>query len=162
MRRMYSKPQLLEAVEEESKLNGIKVFEDIKDKNGNPRFIEGDITMPTITGVTQKYGRWSLSGSHLLIVIAFDVADTTQILGNEVIAYVDIPEWVFNKIVPLWDSSVVDSGSFLLNANDWSTQAMTIGLSKMATNLRIRNESTITLTAERYIRVDFDLLIDNE
>ena len=47
MRRMYSKPQLLEAVEQESKLNGIKVFEDIKDKDGHNRFIEGNINFET-------------------------------------------------------------------------------------------------------------------
>lgn len=53
----------------ENLLEGV-AFEDIVDKNGNPRFIEGTITPETISGITFTYCKWSLSGTHLMIVLA--------------------------------------------------------------------------------------------
>lgn len=161
MRRMYSKPQLLEAVEQESKLNGIKVFEDIVDKDGHKRFLEGDIELETITGVSKLYGKWSLSGSHLLIVVAFSVADGTTLSNNTTLAKINIPEWIDEKIVGLWGSIFVDNKTFYLWADNWTSQTMMINIQK-GTPLNIRFGQGLTLSAARNCRVAFDLLIDNE
>ena len=82
MRRMYSKPQLLEAVEQEAEVNGLKAFENIVDKDGHKRFIEGTPTNPTIEGVEITYAKWSLSGTHLMLVMAGNVASTTVLDYN--------------------------------------------------------------------------------
>ena len=159
MRRMYSKPQLLEAVEEESNLNGIKVFEDIKDKDGHARFIEGDVDRETdVTNITKKYGKWALSGSHLLIVFAFSVENDATI--NSIIARLQIPEWIHNKLVPI-QAQYVSKSSFELIGSDISTQDMTCFLTKAANNNLVLDINSVTLTAHRECRVVFSLLIDN-
>ena len=164
MRRMYSKPQLLEAVEQESKINGIKVFEDVLDNDGHKRFIEGAITLHTISGFTQNYGRWSLSGTHLMIVLAFTVASGTS-FGNGVnLCSVAIPKWVLDKVAVLWGTSGVALGTFNGIGSDTSSQSISgIVLGKEVDSLSIvRYGTATTMTADRNFRIEYDLLIDNE
>ena len=161
MRRMYSKPQLLEAVEQESKLNGIKVFEDIKDKDGHNRFIEGDITLETIEGFTAKYGKWSLSGSHLLIVLSADVANATVIPAYTILTKITLPSWIHDKIAVLYGSNLVAVQSIALFDSNGGSQNLTIRLRKRETTIEI-DTTSLTLNADRTFRLGFDLLIDNE
>ena len=162
MRRMWSKPQLLTSVEEEAKLNGIKVFEDIKDKDGHLRFIEGNIEIETIEGVTQKYGKWSLSGSHLLIVLAGDIANTTTITSGTKICDFVLPEWIYNKIAVLFGSNYIDMKIFNIFSSSGTTQTSTIELRKTDGKLRVTQGVNLTTTDARGFRYSFDLLIDNE
>ena len=160
MRRMYSKPQLLKAVEEESKLNGIKVFEDIKDKDGHSRFIEGDIDTDTITGITKLFGKWALSGTHLLIVFAESISNgtTTEFAKH---GSMNIPSWVFDKLVPIY-SDVITRGPMNYYANDGSSQNAVVYLIKGSGGVVDINIASLTATANRQGRIQFDLLIDNE
>lgn len=158
MRRMYSKPQLLEAVEEESKLNGIKVFEDIVDKDGHDRFIEGEINFPTVEGLTKSYGKWSLSGTHLMFVVAGSVANGT-VLTNKVF-YTQLPQWIMDKIYPVFND-VLENKSIPFYSSDWSSQNVGFILNKQSANMQI-TIATATMTADRTFRAQFDLLIDNE
>ena len=165
MRRMYSKPQLLEAVEEESKLNGIKVFEDIKDKDGHPRFIEGDIELldDVPSGVTKKYGKWSLSGSHLLIVLSIDIASTTEIVSSVRLCTINLPKWIYDKLDPLFSSFLVNA-NFYAYASNGSNQSFSTSLRKydLPAGIQILLDNNVTLTADRNLRMNYDLLIDNE
>ena len=161
MRRMYSRPQLLEAVEQESKINGIKVFEDIKDKDGHPRFIEGDITITETTeGITQKYGKWSLSGSHLLIVVALDVANTTALSFGNLVSDIGLPTWIVDKIVAIQGEYVLINSTTFYNASN-QTQNLQTHLRKSSGKILISHGS-LTLSDDRSGRIQFDLLIDNE
>ena len=46
-------------------------MEDIVDADGHKRFIEGNVTPANIIGENDiQYAKWSLSGSHLMIVLA--------------------------------------------------------------------------------------------
>ena len=159
MKRMWTERQVralgVDAAEQKENL---KVFEHIVDKDGHKRFIDGDITMETITGVTQTYGKWSLSGSHLLIVIAGTAANGATM--NGLIATVDIPSWIKDKIVPL-AGTVVDTYSMSLRAADNTTQSTWCGLFKSGDYMQAQVGS-VTLTADRNFRATFDLLIDNE
>ena len=135
----------------------VKVFENIVDKNNHNRFIEGDITIETITGITQKYGKWSLSGSHLLIVLAVDIANATS-LGVK-LAEVELPEWIKSKIIPLYSTRVAYKVEYAF-ADDNSQQQITYLVDKTANGLSIYPYGTIT--ADRHARFQLDLLIDNE
>ena len=159
MRRMYSKPQLLEAVEQESKINGIKVFEDIKDKDGHARFIEGDITIATLTGFTQTYGKWSLSGSHLLIVVAVEVASGTY--TSERLCEITLPTWIFDKIYPLYGTVVDYKPTTQFNGGIVGTFNAYLGKDTGVGKLFIQSGSQ-TPTQNVAIRYSYDLLIDNE
>ena len=159
MRRMYSKPQLLEAVEQESKINGIKVFEDIKDKDGHARFIEGTLTQETISGITPSYSKWALSGTHLLIVVCGTIANATALSSTQLVT-IDVPKWILDKVSTIY-SNVVTYHSDSIYGSDGTTQTINNYLAKLSNSLAIQIGS-ITTTKERIFRFAYDLLIDNE
>lgn len=137
-----------------------KLFENIVDKDGHKRFIEGDITIIDTEGLTQKYGKWSLCGSHLLIVLACEIANGTTISGKRCV--IDVPNWVKDKIVPLFASLVIYKQEVAF-ANDSSSQNMTFYLQKSSVDGEISiHNASITASAIRNFRIAFDLLIDNE
>lgn len=157
MKRMWSKNELKKIVKGTQGYN----FANLVDKDGHPRFIEGNITIETISGITKSYGKWSLSGTHLMIVLACSVADATAIDGGT-LANITLPEWITNKIVPTFSNAVLYQ-SVSMYADNWTSQSLGISLRKPSSNeLRIAMESTVILTADRNFRVQFDLLIDNE
>lgn len=139
----------------------VAIFENITDKDEHKRFIEGDITINEITGVTKSYGKWSLSGTHLLIVLCLDIADTTELPNGTIFTTLDIPNWIKEKIVEL-KGAYVERKTFPMVGENWSTQDLQCTLGKASgNNLNITCRSTITLTADRSVRIAFDLLIDN-
>ena len=160
MRRMYSKPQLLEAVEQESKINGIKVFENIVDKDGHKRFIEGEGVKPeSQVGITLTYNKWSLSGTHLMCVIGMNVLNGTS-LDNNIYFRVPLPQWILDKIYPVVNTTI-SAVNYSFLASNFSGQSSS-GWLKKDTDCLTFSMSAITLTADRNCRVQLDLLIDNE
>lgn len=141
-------------------ISGVSM-EDIVDKNGNKRFIESDITIEEITGVTQTYGKWSLSGSHLLIVVAGQIADESVLSEGTTLANIELPSWINEKIVPVMTNTYIDRKSFPAVASTWGVQNLDIALRKITGGVDLRIVSSLTLTANRGFRVAFDLLIDN-
>jgi len=142
-------------------ISELPVFENIVDKNGNARFVEGDIEIQTITGITKTYGKWALSGSHLLFVLGldFDIGTFT----SQTIANINLPQWVADKIVPLYATSIVDNQTFAAYTDTYNAQSINASLQKY--NLTGRTiaiyMSGFTTNAVRHCRIAFDLLIDN-
>ena len=161
MRRMYSKPQLLEAVEQAAEVNGLKAFENIVDKDGHKRFIEGDITIETITGITKQYGKWSLCGTHLLIVLAVEIENGTALSGT-LLAKVNLPTWIMDKIYPIISgSNIINATNYKAFASDYTSQEMSVNLTKHVDNY-LQIVGSLTLTKTRTCRIGIDLLIDND
>lgn len=164
MRRMYSEPQLLKAVENESAESGIKVYENIVDKDGHKRFIGGSLTIEAFNSREVKYAHWSLSGSHLLIVICFSVANSETIGTSQVICNLNgqIPQWIIDKIYPIF-SDIVEYKTLDFRADNYTSQTASGYLQKTtAGTLRIFTGGNLTLSADRTVRIAYDLLIDNE
>ena len=165
-KRMWTDRQIRSmAVDSVENKEDLKVFENIVDKDGHKRFIEGDITPKAITGVTYSYGKWSLSGSHLMIVIAGTVANATVIDYEGVFASIpNIPDWVKAKINPgiSYSGTLVEAKSVNFYGDDASTQNGLFLLRKNAVDGLYISFAGLTLTKERYFRAQFDLLIDNE
>lgn len=134
------------------------LFETITDRHGNPRFIEGDITMNTITGVTQTYGKWSLSGTHLMIVIVVDMENVT--LANDDLVYMNLPAFIIGKIEPLWRGQYVDRKTFRAWTDVGNTINVNCYLSKVGNQIGIKFQSTESITTLSHMRIQFDLLID--
>lgn len=141
------------------------LFENITDRNGNKRFVEGDITMETIDGVTQTYGKWSLSGSHLMIVVAGSIASGTIVTTSTSFAKVTLPAWVHAKLLPIIQDGVsvcyFNDGFYAI---DNSQQSCVFRLSKRANQdyVGIDSISNVTMNTTRAFRIHFDLLIDDE
>ena len=138
--------------------NAAKIFEEITDKDGHKRFIEGNLTIETIAGVTQTYGKWSLSGSHLMLVIAGSI-DNGTVLASIILCKAVLPEWIVQKIVPI-ASNIIANITFDVYAADSTKQTLKTSLLKIADEIRIY--TSMTATANRYFRIQYDLLIDNE
>lgn len=139
------------------------LMENIKDASGNLRFIEGAGVNSEISGVTITYSKWSLSGTHLMLVLAGTIANATSLAdGNTFVEY-EIPEWIADKIYTVWGETNIEVKNINVYNQNWTFQAMSFNIRKTATKtLLIRNIGGFTATAERSFRIQFDLLIDNE
>ena len=167
MRRMYSENQLLKAIEKESQENGLKVFENIVDKDGHARFQEFDLSTKTITGMSFTYHKIGLSGSHLLIVLAGKI-DNGSALSSENIAYWYLPKWISDKIVPVApNNTYIESKTITAYSDNFATTQtfradLRIDKSNENTPILQIDRGSFTASADRYYRIAFDLLIDNE
>ena len=130
------------------------------DSKGNPRFIEGEGTLATIAGITFTYNKWSLSGTHLMIVLAGIIADASVISTQDWATYT-LPDFINNKIAPSFGSKDVIIKLENIYSPSLSTQSVQFRLQKDSGNIAI-NVYQFTATAERKFRIQFDLLIDTE
>ena len=146
------------AVDSVENKSNLKVFENIVDKDGHKRFIEDDITLEAQEGLTSTYAKWALSGSHLLIVIAGTVTNGSTINGK--MCDIDLPQWIKDKIIPI-ASNVVSTYTLSLRSSDNTTQGVWCALYKTGDDKVQVHTGSLTLTADRNFRAEFDLLIDN-
>ena len=157
---------ITETVYNDEKVDDLVLFENIKDRNGHNRFIEGDITNKIDNDLTITYGKWSLSGTHLIIVLSGTFPAYTIFDNNRQLVYVTLPEWVGNKI------GSIDGTVAFINANVARTNnayvnelEVTAYIQKTsASTLRIAilPKTSVTPINETFIRFNFDLLIDND
>ena len=141
------------------------LMENIKDLAGNLRFFEVEGTeTETISGVTTNYCKASLSGTHLMFVVAVSIANTTDLTFPSRLRYnFKLPKWLVDKIAILFGTDRVDNKSFNAYATDETTQSFNFLMQKVDDeNIRIYQYNNITLTADRNLRIQFDLLIDAE
>lgn len=149
-------------------VSNVNKLEQIKDAQGHNRFVEGNGTYSSkISG--SVYCRWSLSGTHLMLVFAGTIpANTTFGGGGELLGQFTLPQWIYDKIQPVWGSYYVENKSLEIISNDWSnTDNMAVCLEKSSYGggnymsiLQIGSLQTITFDGN--FRIQFDLLIDNE
>lgn len=155
MKQMWSK----EEIDKEVK-NTYKDISTLVDASGNPRFVEGDGVGLSQEGVTISYCKWSLSGTHLMLVCAGTIANTTVIAANSKLAKFTLPDYIKNKIYSVWQNNI-EAKEIKLYADDWSNQTLQIKFQKITEGLQLETAS-LTLTADRSFRIQYDLLIDVE
>ena len=151
----------------------VAIFENIVDADGHKRFIEGEISLPeTIAnlGITKIYGKWSLSGTHLMIVFAIQNQTESNIIipGWNGLYNILIPQWIYNKLYGMANTNVLAHNSANI------VNAIGIVAVKDTANVYIEKQPSlgnyigvvtpadITLESGDYLRIAFDLLIDNE
>ncbi len=133
------------------------------DSKGNPRFVEGNgeplVDVPE--GVEITYSKWSLSGSHLMIVLAGEIANET-ILASQTIRYKYLmPSFILNKIIPTISTNSIELKDVRLWSASLTNQSLTFRTYKESTYIGLTCGG-LTLTDDRTFRVQFDLLIDTE
>ena len=139
----------------------VKTFENIVDKYGHKRFIEGSCNLHEITGLTFSYNKWSLSGTHLMIVLAGSIVNGTEIAAGVWANIPDLPAWIKDKLIPMFGSNISKETASVF-ASDGTSQNLNAYLQKTGADLIQIYCSSITLTQDRAFRIEFDLLIDNE
>ena len=155
---MYSLEQLKEVVKS---TKGYDIA-NLVDADGHERFIEGDGVLETeIEGLDVVYSKWSLSGTHLLIVFAGTFASETVIpVGNPFIAKFEVPSWILDKVYPMV-GKFVDYKAVPLTSSGYSTAGTLTSILRKETNeLKIQVFSGTTPSGETAFRMSFDLLID--
>lgn len=135
----------------------------LTDSNGNPRFIEGDGTLTEITGITYTYNKWSLSGTHLMIVLGMTIANNTEITNNTKFVEYKVPSYILDKVFALYGTRInrVDFSGW---SSAGQSQTLNLGLVKNSDSLSIEyiQTASTTMSSERTYRIQFDLLIDTE
>ena len=144
--------------------SGIKI-EDLVDADGHKRFISGEMTLPTITGVTFSFAGWSLSGTHLQIVVAGKMTTDATFTFQQLGTCKDLPQWVIDKIYPFGDSeNIVDNKRVPIMYDQVldSTLSLWCGLTKVSNQIIVATwqSATPVITQDGYFRVAFDLIID--
>lgn len=140
----------------------LPLFEDIVDKNGNKRFIEGDLTTNSeISGITFTYGKWVLSGTHLMIVLCGTIANGTQTTTVE-FASATLPDYIKDKIIPVFATSYIAINNDNAYADDWTSQSIQNALKTTNDGVSIQHIDSHEFTANRSFRIQYDLVIDDE
>lgn len=166
MRRMYSENQLnkkaVEAVQDSIDHGNIDIyFFNIKDENGHQRFIEGDIQTENIEGVDFTYAKWSLSGTHLMIVLAGSISENTTIARNQLLGTIPVPDWVKNKIYTIKGIGITWEEFTVIDAT-WGTQKSSILLQKNENLIQLVQDANLECETQTEFRYSFDLLIDSD
>ena len=112
--------------------------------------------------MTLNYGKWSLSGSHLMLVIACNYnADISIADGTTLFRIDDIPNWVVQKVYPILGNLIIYQKASLIH-EDWTRGEKEFYLAKVYDVLRIYNNGAITDSKAGMFRLRFDLLIDTD
>ena len=135
------------------------LFDNITDSHGNKRFVEFDGVLPSIEGLTITYAKCSLSGTHLMAVVAGNIANTTILTNGAVLCRFTIPTYISSKIHPVF-SNAVETKVVTAYASDWTSQDVVTVLQTGTNVLSITKVGNLTLTADRNFRIQYDLLID--
>ena len=138
-------------------------LENIVDLNGNNRFIEGVIPTETITGLTFTYNKWSLSGTHLMFVLAGDVDAGANIPASFYTENIELPQWVKDKIAVLYSNIVLRDSLAVFDDNGNSLLSAAVRLVKASDNITMYASAVNNTSTEiGHFRIQFDLLIDQE
>ena len=84
--------------------SGSSNLSDIVDSKGNKRFIEGN-GIADNTKIDSSYCKWSLSGTHLMIVLAGKYI-VNSVRDQTVLAQYDVPSFILDKVYPVWGVNI--------------------------------------------------------
>lgn len=144
-------------------VNGyISALEKIVDLQARKRFLEWNVIATSITGVTNLYGKASLSGTHLMFVVCLSAVSGTTIPDGANLGDFALPQWIRDKIVAVWGTYFIDRKEISAYNDDGSTQESNYLLAKTGGGVRIVKSGNLTFTKDRAVRIQFDLLIDTE
>lgn len=144
-------------------LKPIRALEKIYDSAGRIRFIDDYIQPQTITGVNITYAKWSLSGTHIMFVIAGTMENGTELTSGSLFGYtISLPNWILDKITSVFGSGWIEVKAVNLTDNDFQTQEWGIAIRKFNQRIEFYSTANVSVTGSKGFRVQFDLLVDAE
>lgn len=139
----------------------------IVDDDGNARFVEGEVST-NLVGLNKDYGKWSLSGTHLMIVVGGYFDANTTINDNVAFAKCEnLPNYIKDKIVLIYPNVQFLEAKTITMIEDttYTLVDFKLQLSKDTNNndnIELRGLTNQTITNKSYFRIQIDLLIDTE
>lgn len=137
----------------------ISPLENIVDSQGRKRFIEGALSDPQVSGITRAYARWSLSGTHLMVVVAGNLAANTSLTFGTSLGAAVVPQWIADKIAPLISNKAMVAEQTFVRPGG-SIERKNVALAKYLNSLIVEVYGTISFNEDTTFRMQFDLLID--
>lgn len=144
------------------------IFEKIKDSSGHLRFLENEIDqiiLPATSGVTFVYSKWSLSGTHLMFVVAGNI-DAGTVLAPRIdpFAQANFPNWIASKIVPIYSTVICSAKMDVVDHDTYAMHSVDCAIDKVGDyGIRISTPSyTQDVSKAGNFRIEVDLLIDND
>ena len=157
---MWSEEEIQDLIEEQGGSGGTITLDDIADKNGNKRFVSGEMTFANNVYINTAmiYAKWSLSGTHIMFVGIIKTKSNQQkfSLGNPIFS-ITLPDYINNKIV-----EISSSNRLVLVANGLRGDGESFSCQLRKTDTGVNICSDQTLPSLTNARIQFDLLIDNE
>ena len=140
------------------------LMENVVDADGHSRFVEDNMTTPTTTGLNITYAKWSLSGTHLMLVVAGSIDAGTGISASQIAETDNLPAWVLAKIYPSFTSYIEYKGCKLYDTTTGQATEVNVFLRKPDVNKLTIEHDTIVANPDHDVgfRFAFDLLIDAE
>lgn len=130
------------------------------DANGNPRFLLGEGTPRTISGITPKKCIWSLSGYVLNLTYWFELENGTS-LTSAYLCDFNLPDFIKEKIITPYAGNRIELiPSLVLYASDFTTKNLSISVIKSDDGIQFSNGSNVTLPKAMTGVINFSLLID--
>lgn len=142
------------------KVGGGVTLDDIVDAGGNKRFVEGTCNLSNKNGITWTYNKWSLSGTHLMIVICGRVTSSSVSITTNSFGNVVLPSYIKDKIRANSNNRVEIKTMNFYDPYLAVADTVKVLLSKWA-DLALYWGEEKTLSANGCdFRIQFDLLID--
>ena len=141
-----------------------KLFENIVDADGHNRFVEGNGNFTALSGEFEiTYNKWSLSGTHLMLVLAGTVKAGTSIgRANNQTSFYALPAYILSKIKPLVGNNYIEYKAFTAYVNESNVMTGKTLLGKSSNGVYIRFTGGGNVDVDRTFRIQYDLLIDDE
>ena len=158
MKHMWSEEELKAFIEEQGE--GSVPLDDIVDSQGNKRFVEGNGNPTSISKLTINYNKWSLSGTHLMLVVAGVVNNDFITTKSSIISSFELPDYILDKI----NATFIDRKDTYFFSSELTQTTVPTILEKDANsnllNIIIIDEKS--LYQFNTFRIIFDLIIDTE
>ena len=160
MKHMWSEEEIQDLIEGQGGSGGTITLDDLADKNGNKRFVSGEMTFANNVYINTEmiYAKWSLSGTHIMFVGIIKAKGNPQkfSLGNPIFS-ITLPDYINNKIV-----KISSSNRLVLVANGLRGDGESFSCQLRKTDTGVNICSDQTLPPLTNARIQFDLLIDSE
>lgn len=145
------------------------LLENIVDDNGDLRFNEGSIDVIDTLEDYVIFSKWSLSGTHLLLVLCIyntSESDITISGASQITTPINLPQWVKSKIYPMgttYHVMRISGGITGYKPSDLTASANPVETYLMKANNDITiNTIDATFESGFYYRFEYNLLIDME
>lgn len=139
-----------------------RLLNEIVDSQGRQRFIEGNLNPVELEGETVKYAKWSLSGTHLMVVFAFTMSANAEIQEQQTIFSAIFPAWVASKIRTIKDTYVDFVAITAFNTNTLGEVNLRFRVVKSGNSIIVNKRGATTFADDTYVRIELDFLIDTD
>ena len=141
--------------------SGTITLDDIVDKNGNKRFVEGNGIIESNVEFNSKYCKWSLSGTHLMCVLSASLSANT-ILPSQTLATFTVPDYIGSKIITTWSNRIIMLEPYIKDS-EGAGDTIVVLVNYYNNNITFELVGRVAaINRERYFRIQFDMLIDSE